>query len=335
MIHFTVEDDFYIRFVCFSSARLVGSYRFDDKLQLSEVPADSPRLDVEMGQHPLLVELELPKPDLEAIRAVLENGLHERSDRYPNRALLNEYARTKQTEICAILVLVVDPYIRLPRLDHVWTVRIQAEAAKTEYLQRGYVCDLRGLGEKGFREVDEQKIPKTSDNAHFNRFGQMVGDKLMLPNSADEIFENYFSLGDERKATFQRSVGLFQQAIRTKQISASLMYVGMVSAIENLIAYEGRGDQIESCNECGQPRYKVRQKFLSFMTKYTLSAPEFRAVADEMYRIRSGIGHAGALLSGDLVGQFVSAEDGLESFSHSIKVEIATRIALLNWLKFN
>ena len=154
---------------------------------------------------------------------------------------------------------------------------------------------------------------------------------ISIQDTADIFFDNYFNLESKLREKYNSSVYLFYSMTAVKQYSSSLAIVGFVSCIENIIDFENylSGEKVEVCNECGQKRYRLSKKFKEFLCSYSSfeEGENCKKIADKYYSKRSGITHAGSLLTMDLQYDF-SQDD----YRFLIKLEKHIRIALYNYI---
>jgi hypothetical protein len=294
------------------------------------LPDDAPRPAFDCADHPFLVEYMFQNVDAEELRAVRTQGLSEASDIPPNEIHEFDFARAKQKEILALLSVFSRHLITREGTGHKWVLdkdtRETGRVAQTGYFWKGL-----GLYGDQLSTLEVPEILLVESDVYFNSFAA-TGDSLTLPDSLSALLSTYFDLEDDEREAFLAACVLFASSLEAWSISHSLTYVGLVSCIEALIDFEHRGTKREHCEGCGQPLYKVRQKFLDFANNYGSPDQEFRKIADRLYSRRSAIGHKGSLLAQDIAGRVTTPAYEGESFMELLYLAKMARLCLVNWL---
>lgn len=125
-----------------------------------------------------------------------------------------------------------------------------------------------------------------------------------------ELFESYFSAPeDETKMLFRDACRIAARAGRIATFDLSTSFVLLISSIESLIHIWSRGNDDETCKECGQVRYRVMQKFRDFVDEFGFEIEN--KVKSRLYGLRSALVHRGQLLPLDQRPRFYveTAED--------------------------
>lgn len=318
-----------LRFVAFSPLPIEGSYRYKDVLQIMSLPDTAPKPQYAIGEHPLVIEYVYDTIDGEEIARIAA----EYSDpcSFDERMLESRYDFTKQDEILCVLSVITKYLITKEENGRRWVLCDKDEDWIS--VERGVGYFWKGLSQFGenLTDIDIGNITEVQYEQYYSK-DAFLGEPFMLSDSTSWILDKYFSLDEARKEAFLSACVLFERSSRTWAISHSLAYIGFVSGIEALIEYENKNVKIEKCDDCGQPKYKVMNKFLTFARDYGNDSHEFKKYAKKLYDRRSQIGHVGKLLSHDLAGKIsgpvVEMNDGIELRN----LQRVVRIMMINWL---
>lgn len=329
---FQNDEKTLLRFVAFSSFPIKGSYRYKDILQIMSLPDEAPKPQYIMGAlHPLIIEYRYDTIDVREIESITA----EYSDpcSFDERMLESQYNFTKQDEILCVLSVITKHLITKEENGKKW-VLCDTDSDWIS-VERGMGYFWKGLSQftRELTDIGFDCIPEIQYEQYYNQEA-FLGDPFTLSDSTSSFLDKYFSIDEAKKEAFLSACVLFERSSRTWTVSHSLAYIGFISSIEALIEYENKDVKIEKCSDpdCGQPKYKVRQKFLAFARNYGNDSKEFKKYADKLYNRRSQIGHVGKLLSHDLVGKIsgpiVEMNDGIELRN----LQRVVRMMIINWL---
>ncbi|MBT4934378.1 MAG: hypothetical protein HOL66_13405 [Rhodospirillaceae bacterium] len=320
-----------IRFIAYSPEPVEGCFRFNDVLQIFSLPDDAPKPEHSYADHPFVIEYSFEEMDIAELREVRTAGLSPSSDTPPDNFLKTEHHWCKQQEILSVLSVITRHLIKKETTQHRWILDTEGDVLTGKFAQTGYYW--KGFGELGewFSTPFSPEITFIDSNTYYGEFG-VTGKLLDLSDATVPLLEKYFELGDEEKIAFLSASVLFSQALEAWSVSDSLTYIGIVSSLEALIEFDHRSAKTNHCPNCGQPTYKIRKKFLDFMSTYGSNDESFRKFADRLYSRRSGIGHQGKLLAGDIAGQVVSPSDETRDWWELGQLSRVARVCLVNWL---
>lgn len=149
--------------------------------------------------------------------------------------------------------------------------------------------------------------------------------------AADEFFKNYFKLNAEARSRYNASIFLYQSMRKIFLTSASMAIIGLISAIENLMDFNGKkaGNGPVPCKECKQPVYSISKRFKEFMLEFSeFDVADPNSLLNKFYSRRSKISHAGRILEIDrLLSRF-----SMQEHREFTEIETHVRIALFNYL---
>lgn len=202
---------------------------------------------------------------------------------------------------------------------------------------RKYSLNRTELGEKyfegNFLESDLCQGINLENQNFFEKYNHS-NQNLSLPIEIDSFFSNYFTLKESYLLRFRMSLMLYYNSIKIRKYSPSMSFVALISAIENLVDFEGKINafKIENCPECGQKKYKVSRRFKDFMIKYCDNDSEdFKGYLNKTYTLRSEIAHMGDLLYND----YANTEYDYNGENKVNTLKLFVRIALFNWILKN
>lgn len=327
---FQSDEKTLLRFVAFSSFPIKGSYRYKDVLQIMSLPDEAPKPQYLMGAlHPLIIEYVYNTIDDEELTSIAAE--YSNPDSFDERILQSQFNFSKQDEVLCILSVITKYLITKEENGKRWV--LCDKEVDWISVERGGGYYWKGLSEYGedLTDIGIDDIPQLQSEHYYNK-DTSLGEQFMLSESTSSFLDKYFSLDEAKKEAFLSACVLFERSSRTWAISHSLAYIGFVSGIEALIEYENKNVKIEKCDDCGQPKYKVMNKFLTFARDYGNDSHEFKKYAKKLYDRRSQIGHVGKLLSHDLAGKIsgpvVEMNDGIELRN----LQRVVRIMMINWL---
>ncbi|WP_429101739.1 hypothetical protein [Aeromonas rivipollensis] len=199
----------------------------------------------------------------------------------------------------------------------------------------------------GFTKTDRHQLRK-SDARILARMNSCQ-DFVELQSQTDLFLDKYFQLDITSRTRINTSLFLLQNMRKIMLSSISMGIVGLISAIENLVDFNGErtGYKPARCQHCNQLLYSVTKRFNDFMSehsekhfieKYKVKNSYYieddfmnkkaSKLIKEFYSRRSKITHAGDILEIDRI---------LSSFPmHEVRLfnelETYVRIALFSYI---
>lgn len=319
-----------------SELPVAHSYRYKDLFQIFPAPEGAPLPPAMIGHYPFVLEFFFDPPD------------EERSD--PNGRVLpkyigeNEVASQTAKEIILILTaLTTNTFFQYSsrqswffpqgtRDQETPTTNKASVWGQEMYSLSGYNVPDDALDGDEFSQATEETIPLIDPNTYFNRFGRGSEDTLDLPESITDSLDKYYEMDEEAKKAFLSSCSLFTQSQQLWSDHQSLSFASAVSALETLIHFDHKDDEVEICTTCGQNRYRVLAKFKEFMKTYGSPDPKFRKFAGKVYEYRSKILHQGKLFLGEIEPIRFASFDGMEDRDLRGRLNSICRICMNNWI---
>jgi len=206
----------------FSSFRVVGSWRGDRSgVQILPPPDDSPGAEVEMAEHPFILEF--------SIRA---------SDFWP----VTNYRRLREhSKLSLLLNILLRGAVTLqPRQQDYFWAAIPRDGVNFEYkwVNRYFHANLGHIVVDEVSPSTPERIQEVKSDEYYAGGGH-DGMPLRVPSDLDELIYRYMNLSRTNRTKFDRSAFWFELARRQSIYSVSAAFASLVSAVE---ALTGRGD---------------------------------------------------------------------------------------------
>ena len=293
----------------FSGRRVTGSWRGTHSgVQIYPPPHDLPRVPVESGDHPFILEFPLMAAGLGTVT--------------------NHRRLRKHRDLTFLLnVLLVGGAKSMGfRFTHCWAGR--------EWVQQWFSPQLNppitdALSEPAAAQLEELE-PEQYDAMPGND-----GMGLRVPSDLDQSICSYDALSAPNRVKFDRAAFWFGTASRMWDVSVSASFAAFVSAIESLTV-RGGGHAL-TCPVCGRPtHHEIPGPTKLFKRLLETFAPGATLARDrtDMYGLRSSILHGEHLMESDreipMMGWTPPGSKEIEQYSGLWRV---TRTALRNWLK--
>lgn len=158
---------------------------------------------------------------------------------------------------------------------------------------------------------------------------------IILPENITYALDTYYGLdATSRKSVFAAMI-LISNGINLGIQYLSLGFISYISAIETLVTLEYKKVKVEHCDKCGQPKYKVRKKFLDLLAKYVSSTEKSQSKFKKMYDLRSKIAHAGELFISDVEFNLLKRDEMDGEWFKYIEVQQLARLCVFRWLLMN
>lgn len=183
-----------------------------------------------------------------------------------------------------------------------------------------------------FSEQRHQDIDRIGSGYFSNDPIDSKNKVISFHKSIDFILPKYFGLNDEERAKVNTVAHLISNGIELKPKMKSLAFLSFISAIETLMNYEYKDEEIKACKMCGQQQFLVNKKFQMFLKTYLSREERHLKMYKAMYSLRSKIIHRGSLLFGDEEIDWSKSQKADSEFQTSIHAMQFSRLALVHWL---
>lgn len=319
----------YRRVLALSNIPVTGSFIYREHFQILPVDADAPTPPAVLNHHPLVIEFcftidETPRegPDGNSI---------------PQWIINNDDASKTLKEILLLLTAFSNDRVFTYSLNQSWYIPMGIKGKEptdkqVQWGQEGYTYDSFKSNIESLSKTNSNPVDLIDANDFFNRYGRSTDQEFDLPDNIDELLDSYFALNEDDKHYFLSSCSLFGQGEKIWSEHPSLSFAAFVSSIETLIAAENKDEKIEKCNECGQDRYRILNKFREFFGRYGSPTPEFRKYAIKVYKYRSKILHRGELFLGEVAPRRFGSIESFEDDEFRRSIIRTCRICFVNWL---
>jgi hypothetical protein len=293
----------------FSGRRVTGSWKGTNSgVQICPPPDDLPRVPMESGDHPFILEFPLRATGLDAITNHRRRRIHRDLTLLLNILLVGG---AKSSEL---------------RTTHCW--------AGTRWVQQGFSHPLNPYTTDALSAATADQLEELPPKQYDAIFGN-DGAGLRVPSDLDQSICSYQALSVPNRVKFDRAAFWFGAASRLWNVSISASFAALVSAIESMTS---RGTIHEiMCPVCGKPtQHEIpgpTKLFGRFLETYAPD-PELAGSRSDLYALRSGILHGDHLLELDREIPMVGwTPPGFKEYERYGELWRLTRIALRNWLK--
>jgi hypothetical protein len=301
--------------VLFASLPTLGWFRYEDVFQLIPVPADAPRPNFAMADHPLLLQYRISGSEDAQISTL-------RRTRVGRELEL----------LCAALTTNIRGAIGNTARHH-WSI-VKADDPslfKSEYCQEGYTWPgANGIVQQGYTALEGiEPIPRTGAATYYPRIGVSAGTPLDLPDVFESLLDRYFASPRVDKDRFLRAAYWFQYAQRVANISRSGAYMSLVSSVEALMR---EAQPSPNCAACNRPTgIGPTKRFIDFVETY---APGSGSAKDrrQLYSLRSALAHGGTVLIADRHAWGSMSSTWLSEMNDQRAMWQLVRVVLVNWL---
>jgi hypothetical protein len=303
----------------FSSFRVLGSWRGEcSGLQILPPPSDAPCAHDEIAEHPFILEFPIRASDLLFI-----TGHRSMREHRKLTLLLN-------------VLLAGRTSLQPRRHGHFWArVCRDDNRFETKWVQQNFFAMLDNYGIDELSPPAVEQLEEVEPEAYYTTVGQ-DGMGLRVPADLDQSICRYRQLSPTNRAKFDRAAFWMDMASRQWNISISLSFAALVSAVESLTE-RGRKHGFK-CPCCGKPSQHEdpgpTRRFRDFFDTYAPDAGLAKRRNEMMYGLRSGILHGSDLMELDQDRAF-GAWDPPWWNEYELYRELRglTRLALRNWLK--
>jgi hypothetical protein len=275
------------RHVLFAAHKLIGSWRYKDRFQLTPVPPEAPQLNCLVGDHPFILETKITGS---------KDGF-----------ITSRHARQALREHELLLAGLINTGVHeLPtRPWHGYWVLLPNEVYKTTYLMPGYHYPMPQSEDFTSITTPARLLP-TPDM--FGPYSMTAGIPFAIPNDLTETLGTYYALPPNTRQQFLRSCYWLQYANHAFLHSSSAALMAVVTAAEVLFP----PPSAPKCTTCGQRQYRVRSAFarlfdhpLTLLTSHRVG--EDRSIQTRLkhlYDARSSITHGNDLRGWDTAPDF-------------------------------
>jgi hypothetical protein len=301
----------------FSSFRVLGSWRGDRSgVQILPPPADAPRANVEMADHPFILEFPIKVSDFWPVTN------HRRMRDHRNLTLLLNVLLAGRTSL------------QPRRSEHFWaSVVHDANDPEIKWVQEFFFAKLGDAVIDRLSPPAGERLEEVESEEYYTEVGH-DGRGLRVPADLDQSICSYQQFASTNRTKFDRATFWMDMASRQWTISVSSSFASLVSAVE---ALTDRGIihrvYCEECkSHCQHEVPGATERFRAFFEEYAPGAA-LRSRRNEMYSLRSGILHGSQLMQLDQDLAFGWDPPWWNERKLHEELWGLTRVAVRNWLK--
>jgi hypothetical protein len=289
--------------VGFCRGRVTGYFRYGDLFQILPVPEHAPQ--PTSGDFPFLFQYAYPSSPSWSIR---QHRASRRSRQYVG--LLNVLSNTR--------LHTGSRYTRF-----FWALHDNFISA---WEQEGYSYEGLTGAIDGFSEpASITPIGRVNPSVYYDATGG--GGPLSLPQDIEQALDVAFDLPGKRLRQLHHALLYLDASESVWEESKSLSYIALISALEALMETPA----VEDCERCGQPMYRVTQRFREFLLRHVPgieSIPEWKM----LYGVRSELSHGHDFMVRDTssvisISRRLMVEENVERVLRQI-----AKVAIRDWL---
>ncbi len=301
----------------FSNFRVLGSWRGDRSgVQILPPPEHAPRANVEMADHPFILEFPIKVTDCWPVTN------HRRMREHRNLTLLLNVLLAGHTSL------------QSSRSAHFWaSVPLDDGRHEIKWVKQFFIVEGWEAVTSELSPPTDEQLEEVAPEEYYSKVGH---DRkgLRVPANLDQSICCYMALSRGNRAKFDRATFWMGMASRQWNTSVSVSFAALVSAIESLTE---RGDRHPfNCQTCGNLAEHevpgVIRRFKDFFDTYAPGAGLAKR-RDDMYKLRSDISHGSELMQLDQDLDFGWEPPSQNESELHRELWSLTQIALRNWLK--
>ena len=270
------------RELSFAGQPVQGSWRGElSGVQILPPPRSAPLPPQMLAEHPFILEFPLRQCSRWPITNHRRLRLHERLSN-----LLN--------------VLVTQRITTAPRRhEQLWAIVRAGKTMRTRWAQRSYFAKIGPIVRNTHASSAKTSIGLVEPSTYYGTLGN-DGQGLRLPADLDVQIFRYLSMSPAQQERFDRAAYWMSMASRQWEVSMSLSFTALVSAVE---ALTDRGVQHKiHCPDCDKTVSHespgATERFRAFLAHYAEGTLD-KGRQSEIYALRSGILHGSSLITLD------------------------------------
>lgn len=159
--------------------------------------------------------------------------------------------------------------------------------------------------------------------------------KISFHKNLIDALDSFYALKNDVRQTVFSAIVLIANAINWGLYHQSIGFVSFISSIETMVELENKGVKVHHCENCGQPIYSVKKKFIDYLVKYVSQTEESKKKFNDLYKLRSKIAHTGKLFLSDVEFSLMNVEQNNKEWFKYVEVRQLARLSLYRWLLIN
>lgn len=191
------------------------------------------------------------------------------------------------------------------------------------------VSELSVLDGNNLMTLDENPLYFTDNPIEENK------NKICFHKNLIDALDSFYALKDGARQIVFSAIVLIANAIKFGLPHQSIGFVSFISSIETMVELENKGVKVHHCENCGQPIYAVKKKFIDYLVKYVSNTEKSKKKFNDLYKLRSKIAHTGKLFLSDVEFSLMNIEQNNNEWIKYVEVRQLARLSLYRWLLIN
>lgn len=157
--------------------------------------------------------------------------------------------------------------------------------------------------------------------------------QVTIPNIILKGLNMYYVLDNEGRKVINTAIKHINLAFENfLKANSTLAAIASFTAIEAMVNYEYRDFKPDSCESCGQLKYKVAKKYRDYLLKYIGDSEANKRKFNKYYSLRSKIIHAGELFESENLWNDLPKDKRDEENIQLIEILQLSKLSVINWL---
>lgn len=343
----------YYRKIVFSNSVLKGSYRFEDKFQILPINMVGKPQSPYARHFPLYLEytIEYPKDEPDSI---LELGALRMNKEKEILNLLSSLTNHRFFNYDSSMIGwgIIFPEKLVNNVTDVEKQNLDNQESRMfmgGYIYKGMKEDLQI---ERFSDFKPEVVFKEA-RMHEYYTEDPIDDyqhEVTFPNTIDSALHYYYALSQRTREKVNSAIYLACDGMDISAQKRSLSFLSYISAIEGLVNLEVDDNEIQfecrncqsiksspyTCPQCGRPIWGIKQKFVSFLSKFVAGSEKSQKKYKDIYNLRSKMTHTGKLFLSDYELSFDKNRKEKDGDDWLMRIETLQlfRIALDCWLRY-
>ena len=295
------------RAIAFSTVRVDGFFRYQDRFQVLPAPEGAPRSEAVMGQHAFVIEVAYDHSSESTIAG--------------SRRLA---AARDVNLLLAALVYLVDERLSVQQRQ-VWAVPIGEGGGPIWSSELYWIKGFENLREN-FSTPDVPALERRPTELYYDETGIREDAKVRLPEDVEVMLDRAYALDAGRRGRLFRWCFWLNHASLVWNLSRSATYMAVIQSVEALRPDASGGPP---CKECGKfTGDGPTAQFARFMDEYVPTQDgEAEGERRRLYRLRSALTHGGMVLQMDQPQAFGGLDP--KFFAERANAGLASKLARL------
>lgn len=329
----------YHKTIVFTKVPLIGAYRYKDEFQIYPCDLEGTPNSELQRQFPVILEYYIDEHDNKHVPEEYEGSL---SDLYTLAAA----TLPKIDQILNLLTLISNHlFFKLDLSQSTWGIPLKDGMTDVEInASVPHWCMSLFHWQK---QPNQLKITEFSDISRFEdvflsdfksyymhdpNLDYRSTEEVTLPDHTTLILDKYYELEKNLKPIVDTAISHVQSSVLLNESNKTMSMIASFTAIETMVNLEFSGVKVENCKECGQPMFKVSNKYRDFLFKYIGESKSNKKKFSAYYSLRSKIVHTGEQLKTEVLFNEFSQEEIDKEVVTRIEILQLGKLSVINWL---